>query len=135
MLALPLLYLFEKPDQLIKNHYWKPFKPDLISKHVEQGKTVFIDVTADWCVTCLLNKTFAIDDHRVLKVLQADNMISMRADWTKPDSNIARYLETFGRYGIPFNAIYGPNKPQGIVLPELLTPSLILTGIKSAKSP
>jgi len=59
----------------------------------------------------------------------------MQADWTRPDESISRYLEGFGRYGIPFNAAYGPAAPNGIVLPELLTTDLVLQALKDARGP
>ncbi len=58
----------------------------------------------------------------------------MRADWTSPDPEIAAYLEDFGRYGIPFNAVYGPALPRGMALPELLTRDAVLTAMDRAGS-
>lgn len=59
----------------------------------------------------------------------------MAADWTRPDSIIAAYLKSYGRYGIPFNAVYGPSAPQGIALSELLTPADVLNALQRARSP
>ena len=60
----------------------------------------------------------------------------MRADWTRPNQEIANYLASFGRFGIPFNAIYGPDAPDGIALPELLTQDIVQsTAARSGKSP
>ena len=56
----------------------------------------------------------------------------MRADWTLPDPAIARYLASFGRYGIPFNAVYGPKAPNGVLLPEFLTTGAVLDSIALA---
>ena len=56
----------------------------------------------------------------------------MRADWTLPDPVIAAYLARYGRYGIPFNAVYGPGAPDGIVLPELLSQSAVLDAFSRA---
>lgn len=103
------------------NKLWIPFNETAIPILVSQGKTVFVDVTADWCLTCLANKRLVLDSKAILKVLKSKNVIAMRADWTKPDRNISIYLSQFGRYGIPFNAVYGPKSPSGIILPELLS--------------
>ena len=92
-----------------------------IQKLVAEGKTVLVDVTADWCITCQLNKRLVLDLREVVTALRSGSVIGMRADWTRPNDAISRYLESFGRYGIPFNVIYGPAKPNGVVLPELLT--------------
>jgi suppressor for copper-sensitivity B len=59
--------------------------------------------------------------------------VPMRADWTRPDPAINEYLRSFGRYGIPFNAVYGPGAPQGIALPELLTADAVLDALKRAE--
>jgi suppressor for copper-sensitivity B len=56
----------------------------------------------------------------------------MQADWTKPDDKIARYLADHGRYGIPFNIVYGPGAPLGIVLPELLTGDAVVAALQRA---
>ena len=56
----------------------------------------------------------------------------MRADWTRPDARIAAYLASFGRYGIPFNAVYGPKTPDGVALDEILTVSAVLEAISRA---
>ena len=57
----------------------------------------------------------------------------MRGDWTKPDPVIAEYLATFGRYGLPFNVIYGPGTPLGSVLPELLSENSVVSALQQAK--
>jgi suppressor for copper-sensitivity B len=56
----------------------------------------------------------------------------MQADWTRPDETISRYLESFDRYGIPFNVVYGPEAPDGIVLPELLTAQVVMQALEDA---
>ncbi len=113
---------------------WAPFEPTAIHQLVASGKTVFVDVTADWCITCQVNKSLVINDTDVLAGLSTSNVVAMQADWTRPDDEIARYLATFGRFGIPFNAIYGPNAPTGIILSELLTKTAILNALKNAGS-
>ena len=81
---------------------------------VGEGKTVFVDVTADWCVTCLVNKRLVLDRGAVGRAAApAGKVVAMQADWTRPDDGIARYLAAFGRYGIPFNAVYGPGGARG----------------------
>jgi suppressor for copper-sensitivity B len=65
--------------------------------------------------------------------LAAPEIVPMRADWTRPDPAINDYLKSFGRYGIPFNAVYGPGAPQGLALPELLTTDAVLDALKRAE--
>ncbi len=109
-----------------------PFDRNAIPGHVAAGHTVLVDVTADWCITCQINKTFVLASDEILTRLGADNIIVMQADWTLPDDAIADYLASFGRYGIPFNAVYGPALPNGLALPELLTKSTVLDSLDQA---
>ncbi len=111
---------------------WQPFEPDRIAGLVAQGKTVFVDITADWCITCQVNKTLVLDKEQVRDRLKAENVIAMRGDWTLPSDEISRYLERFGRYGIPFDAVYGPGAPAGIALPELLSIDAVLQTLDRA---
>jgi len=80
-----------------------------------------VDVTAEWCVTCAVNKSFVLNDPHITNLLAQPNVIAMRADWTKQDPSITRFLQAHGRYGIPFNIIFGPQNSQGIALPEILS--------------
>jgi len=111
---------------------WVKFDEAAIPGLVAEGKTVFVDVTADWCITCQINKSFVLEQGEVLARLGGDGMVAMQADWTRPDEAISRYLATFGRYGIPFDAVYGPKAPEGIALPELLTETAVLKAMTVA---
>jgi suppressor for copper-sensitivity B len=111
---------------------WQPFDAAAIPGLVRDGKTVFVDVTADWCLTCQVNKAFVLAKDGMIKRLGADNVVAMQADWTLPDDAIAAYLATFGRYGIPFNAVYGPGLPGGLALPELLTHDRVTKALDKA---
>ena len=59
-------------------------------------------------------------------------MVPMQADWTRPNESISRFLESNGRFGIPFNAVYGPGAPDGIILSEILTSTAVLQAIEQA---
>ena len=111
---------------------WQPFAQSEIARLVQDGKTVFVDVTADWCVTCIVNKQLVLDVGASAERLRRPEVVPMKADWTKPDETIARYLASFGRYGIPFNVVYGPAAPDGILLPELLNESAVVDAFNRA---
>ncbi len=113
---------------------WQPFDRAAIPALVAAGKTVFVDVTAAWCITCPFNKTTVLDRGEVARRLAGGPVVAMRADWTLPDAGIAAYLERSGRFGIPFNAVYGPALPRGLVLPELLTEDAVLAALDRAGS-
>lgn len=112
---------------------WVVFERSAIPRHVSRGHVVVVDVTADWCVTCKANKALVLDREPVKSALQADRIVAMQADWTRPNDVIARYLKANNRFGIPFNAVYGPGAPEGIILPEVLSTQSILDAIEAAK--
>ena len=111
---------------------WSPFSRAELSQRVTRGAVVLVDVTADWCLTCKVNKAAVLDTGRVAGALAEGRISGLRADWTQPDPKIAAYLAGFGRYGIPFNAVYGPAAPAGIALPEVLTESAVMAAIVAA---
>jgi suppressor for copper-sensitivity B len=113
---------------------WRPFDKVQILNHVGAGKTVFVDVTADWCISCQVNKSLVLDRGEVAAYLAGDSVVAMRADWTRPSDEISAYLASFGRYGIPFNVVYGPAAPSGVVLSELLTPDEVLAAFGRASA-
>ncbi|HLO77012.1 MAG TPA: thioredoxin family protein, partial [Magnetospirillum sp.] len=111
---------------------WKSFDLTAVRQAVAEGKVVFVDVTADWCITCKVNKAAVVDRGAVAARLTGGGVVPMRADWTRPDDGIARYLASFDRFGIPFNAVYGPGAPDGIALSELLTEAEVLAALDKA---
>jgi len=112
---------------------WAPLDEARIGRLVADGKVVFVDVTAEWCITCKVNKAAVIDSERVQAALDARDVVRMRGDWTQPSDRIADYLASFDRYGIPFNAVYGPGAPEGIALPEILSKSGVLEALSRAR--
>ena len=140
LLALAVLLpglLAREPDVLLSqsqsDFVWEPFDRAAIAPAVARGEVVFVDVTADWCLTCKANKASTLDRGAVEVRLAADDVRALRADWTRPNEDIRRYLNANGRYGIPFNAVYGPAAPDGIVLSEVLTQDSVLDAIEQAK--
>ena len=122
------------PAPSIYETAWRPFDQREIARLVAEGKTVLVDVTADWCLTCKVNKSLVLETEEISGLIGADDVIAMRADWTAPDPKIADYLASFGRYGIPFNAVYGPGAPGGLALPELLSLEAVQSAIEQAGS-
>jgi len=111
---------------------WVAFDEQAIATRVAAGDVVLVDVTADWCITCLANKTLVLDADPVATLLAGEGVVPMQADWTRPDDAIAAYLARHGRYGIPFNVVYGPAAPEGIVLPELLSHDAVVEALAAA---
>lgn len=112
---------------------WRSFDRSAIDRMVADGSVVLVDVTADWCITCKVNKRIVLEADPVAGVLSDGDVTAMKADWTNPDPAISNYLASFGRYGIPFNAVYGPSAPEGIPLPELLSADAVMEAIARAR--
>jgi suppressor for copper-sensitivity B len=127
--------LVSPPAPAAHEGFWRSFDRAEIDRLVDAGDVVFVDVTADWCLTCKVNKALVIDQPAVRQQLERRGIVAMRADWTRPSATIAAYLRGFGRYGIPFNAVYGPALPQGRALPEILTPDRVLQALAEAAGP
>lgn len=111
---------------------WVRFDAAEIGHRVAAGEVVFVEVTADWCITCKVNERLVLADEAVARRLGAAGVAAMLADWTRPDPAISDYLKRFRRYGIPFTAVYGPAAPDGIVLPELLSVERVLNALDAA---
>ncbi|HUX78385.1 MAG TPA: protein-disulfide reductase, partial [Alphaproteobacteria bacterium] len=75
-----------------------------------------------------------LNDPAITSLLANPNVIAMRADWTKQDPTITSFLQKHGRYGIPFNIVFGPDKPEGIALPEILTIGGVQEAFKNVSS-
>ncbi|MDX1710380.1 MAG: protein-disulfide reductase DsbD family protein [Rhodovibrionaceae bacterium] len=136
VLAVPLL-LEQGPSgnrlaEAQQTDGWRTLDEAAIARLVNDGKVVFVDVTADWCITCQVNKRLVIDDGAVQQRLERPDVVTMRGDWTRPNEEIARYLRGFGRYGIPFNAVYGPGAPEGVALPEILSVGAVMRAMDKA---
>ena len=114
---------------------WRPFDIAAIGPSVAHGKLVFVDVTAAWCLTCKVNALAVLDRAPVAQRLRAAGLVALRGDWTRPDPAITAYLQSFGRYGVPLDVVYGPGRPDGIALPELLTARAVTEAMRLAASP
>lgn len=112
---------------------WQPLDADRIAEEVAAGNRVFIDVTADWCITCQANKVGVTLRDPVYSALQADDMVLMQGDWTRPDKGVTDYLRANQRAGIPFNQVFGPGMPDGKALEVILTSNKVINALDEAK--
>lgn len=111
---------------------WSEFNENKIPDLLAHGKIVFVDVNAKWCITCQVNKAFVLTSKKILSVLNSPQVIAMSADWTLRDEYIANFLQKYKRFGIPFNIVFGPKAPEGIILSELLSEKEVLTAFERA---
>ena len=93
---------------------------------------MIVDITADWCITCKANKLLVLNTSEVKEKLKDPNIVSMRGDLTKPDEMIFNFMRKYNRYGIPFNIVFGPSAPEGVLISELLSKDALLKSIQTA---
>ena len=118
--------------ELIEKHgvTWYKFAPGVVEALSEQGKTVFVDFTAAWCITCQANAKAVFASKRVVEhVSTSKNLALVYADWTNDDPEITKALEEQGRSGIPLYLVYTPGNETPAILPQILTPDLFMDGI------
>lgn len=102
---------------------WQPWSRTAVAKAQHEGRPVFVDFTAAWCVTCQINKRTTLSDRDVLADLERRQVLLLRADWTKRDPNITQELARLGRSGVPTYALHPASGGRSIVLAEILRPS------------
>lgn len=111
----------------------EPFAPQL-ERALGQGKTVFVDFTADWCVNCKVNERLVLNTEPIQRAFRERDIIFLKADWTRGDPGITEILRGFGRAGVPVYAIYpGGRRDNPILLPELLTQKTVLDALGPAR--
>lgn len=113
---------------------WKPFSQKSLDALLAEGRPVFLDFTADWCISCKFNERTAIDVPAVREAFQKDGIVPMKADWTNANPEITAALKKFGRVGVPFYVIYPAGRAdEPIILPEILTEQIVLAALARAR--
>jgi len=120
-------YQSQKDDHIIT------WEKGLANKLAKDGQVALVDITADWCLTCKLNKYTIFNNKFLNEEIKKGNIKFIQADWTLPDQKILDFLGENGRYGIPFNVVYGPKNVNGIVLPEVISLQSLLRVIEKVQ--
>jgi suppressor for copper-sensitivity B len=116
--------------QMQIDNTWHKFERDKIKTYVDQGKIIFVNITADWCVSCKYNNLMVLNRDKTMKLFQEYEVYAMKGDFSSHNQEIYDYIVANGSYGIPFYKIYGPKKPQGLVLPIIISYSDIKLAIR-----
>lgn len=117
--------------QVAVGQRWQPWSPQLVGQALARGQPVFVDYTASWCITCQYNKLNALGDADVLRTFDANNVLLLRADWSRRNPAITAALQELGRTGVPTYALYRPGQ-QPIVMTELLQANALRTTVQAA---
>ncbi|MDR3413177.1 MAG: thioredoxin family protein [Formivibrio sp.] len=120
-----LIVASEAPTSAITHGRWEPWSAETLSRYQSQGRPVFVDFTASWCLSCQVNERVALNQPEVQKAFREANVALLRADWTQRHQAITEALNALGRSGVPAYALYAPGKSSPQMLPEVLTPGII----------
>jgi len=113
---------------------WESFSQARLDELLAAGTPVFVDFTADWCITCKFNERTAINVPAVRALINEMGIVPIKADWTNSNPEITATLKRFGRVGVPFYVIYPAGRADDpITLPEILTESMVLDALKKAR--
>ncbi|MEN9316793.1 MAG: hypothetical protein RIS35_3186, partial [Pseudomonadota bacterium] len=112
---------------------WEPWSEARVERALAEGRTVFVDFTAAWCVSCQVNKKLVLERQSVVDEFARRGVVLLRADWTSRDPAITRALAANGRSGVPLYLIHRPGSAAPTLLPEVLTPGIVLSALNSGR--
>ena len=122
----------ETDGQSASNAWWEPYSAErLTALREDPERAVLVNMTADWCVTCLVNERVAFNTDAVRQAMATNDVVYVKGDWTRRDPAITAYLADFGRNGVPLYVLYPANGGEARVLPQVLTPGLVVEAIES----
>src|SRR5438477_9035185 len=110
---------------------WEKFTPERLASELQQGHSVFIDFTAEWCITCKFNESTVLETEAVRTAFSERQIVKLKADWTNGDPAITKLLKQFGRPGVPLYVLYPGGTAQPYVFPELLTKNIVLEKLET----
>ena len=112
---------------------WEPFSLAKLEEYLDAEDAVFLDFTAEWCLTCKVNEKTVLADDTVVEKLRSTQIITVKADWTNRNPDITRLLAKFGRSGVPLYVVFPKGRPrEPIVLPEVITPGIVIDALDRA---
>jgi len=130
----PYLNSFQKiNEENYKSNNWLDFNSKSIPEIIANNEIVFLDITADWCITCKFNKINVLNSKKISDFFDSQEVTLIKADWTQPNEKINKFLKKYNKFGIPFNAFYSSKFPEGIVMNEILTEKQILETYNKVK--
>ncbi|CAO5674917.1 MAG: Thiol:disulfide interchange protein DsbD [Holosporales bacterium] len=128
VLFIPLIQIFDETKTVITA---TPFDNDIVEDALKNGRPVFINFTARWCMTCQINKLNVLSSPNVKKAFKDANVLYLEADWTNRSRDITNALKTYGKESIPVYVLKSPKMKKPILLPELLTEKIVLQALQN----
>jgi len=107
----------------------EPFSEERLAALRAEGRPVFVNFTAAWCITCLVNERIAFADADVIEAMASRKVAYLKADWTNYDPVIGKVLANYGRVGVPLYLYFAPNAAEPEILPQILTPGLLTAAL------
>jgi thiol:disulfide interchange protein DsbD len=108
---------------------WEPYAPERLAAARAADRPVLLNVTAAWCITCLVNEKVALSSPRIAEALEGSGVVTLKADWTRRDPGITALLGEFGRNGVPLYALYPARGRAAELLPQILTEADVIAAI------
>jgi thiol:disulfide interchange protein/DsbC/DsbD-like thiol-disulfide interchange protein len=111
----------------------EPYSPQRFAALRAEGRAVFVNMTAAWCITCIVNEQVALERADVAAAFAERDVVYLKGDWTNQDQAISEVLARFGRSGVPLYLYYPPQRnAEPVVLPQILTPDIVLGALRGA---
>ena len=104
---------------------WEPWSAGRVEELRREGRAVFIDFSAQWCLTCQVNERVALANASVRQRFRELGVALLKADWTDRNDAVAAEIARYGRAGVPLYVLYAPGAVEPMLLPEVLTPALV----------
>jgi thiol:disulfide interchange protein DsbD len=113
---------------------WRSYSPATVEQLRAEGRPIFVDFTAAWCLTCQVNKRRVLNAEAVQQAFDENNVALVRADWTNRDPEITKALQSHGRSGVPVYVFYDGDGSEPELLPEVLTEDIVLNALDDLSS-
>ncbi len=120
------------PENKVAELSTEPYSPARVAELRAEGRPVFVNYTAAWCVSCQVNDRVALSTHAVAQAFARHKVAYLKADWTKRDATIAAELASHGRAGVPLYLMYGTHGGEAAILPSILTPDIVVKAVEAA---
>lgn len=122
-----------QPQQFGKSELWQPYSAELVAELRREGRPVFVNLTAAWCITCHANERVALNRDAVIERAKELNVALVKGDWTNEDPRITELLHQYQRAGVPTYLMYSADgSARAEILPQILTPDIVIRAMERA---